>query len=84
MNAPVQGTAADIIKMAMVDTSRALKDAGVVASIILQVHDELIIECKKEDVERVKILLRDAMENVMKLDVPLVVNVSSGRTWGDL
>jgi len=72
--------------MAMVDTSRALKDAGVVASIILQVHDELIIECKKEDVERVKIfsVLRDAMENVMKLDVPLVVNVSSGRTWGDL
>ena len=84
MNAPVQGTAADIMKMAMVDTWRAFKNAGVKASIILQVHDELIIECEKEDVERVKILLQDAMENVMELDVPLVVNVSTGRTWGEL
>jgi DNA polymerase-1 len=84
MNAPVQGTAADIMKMAMVDAWRAFKDVGIKASIILQVHDELIIECLEEDVEHVKILLRDAMENVMDLNVPLVVNVSTGRTWGEL
>ncbi len=83
MNTPIQGTAADIIKMAMVETERALQDSGLDAKLILQVHDELIVECKREDADKVCVLLRDKMENAAKLSVPLSVDIHIGNSWFD-
>lgn len=84
MNAPVQGTAADLIKMAMVDADRALKAQGLDGAIILQVHDELILEVAEKDQDKAQALLKEAMEAAVSLDVPLVAGSKSGRTWGDL
>ncbi len=81
MNTPVQGTAADIIKLAMVRVHSALKEKGLKARLILQVHDELIIECPEEESAAVETLLRDCMEHVMELDVPLTVEVHTGKSW---
>jgi len=81
MNTPVQGTAADIIKLAMVRVHRALKDGGYKAKLILQVHDELIIEAPEEEVARVEKLLKDCMESVVSLSVPLVAEVKTGYSW---
>lgn len=81
MNTPVQGTAADIIKLAMVRVRERLMQEGFEARLILQVHDELVVECPPQEQERVSVLLREAMENVVKLDVPLVADVSAGKDW---
>ena len=81
MNAPIQGTAADIIKIAMVNVHKALKDAGLKSKLILQVHDELVIEAPKEEEERAKELLVDCMENVMKMSVPLKAEACVGKNW---
>ena len=81
MNSPIQGTAADIIKIAMVNASRALKDAGIDAKIILQVHDELIIESHKSCAEEAYRILIDSMENVIRLSVPLSVEAHMGSSW---
>ena len=81
MNSPIQGTAADIIKIAMINTSRALRESGLDAHLILQVHDELIVECKKDDADRVSELLRECMESASSLPVPLSVDVERGKTW---
>ncbi|MDD3334656.1 MAG: DNA polymerase I [Eubacteriales bacterium] len=81
MNTPVQGTAADIIKMAMVTVARQLREEGFQAKLILQVHDELVIECPLEEADRVSALLNEAMENVVKLRVPLIAEVSRGKDW---
>ncbi len=81
MNAPVQGTAADIIKLAMVRVRDRLLEGGFAARLILQVHDELVVECPLGEVEPVKALIQDAMENVVKLSVPLVAEVSAGKNW---
>ena len=81
MNTPVQGTAADIIKLAMVRVHEALKKEGLKAKLILQVHDELIIEAPQAEAERVAALLRDCMENVYTLSVPLVAEVKTGNSW---
>ena len=78
---PLQGTAADIIKLAMINVYHALKKENLSAKIILQVHDELILDCPKDEVDRVCALLTREMENVMHLKVPLSVNVSCGETW---
>ena len=83
MNSPIQGTAADIIKMAMVQVHDALKKNGLKARLILQVHDELIVECPPDEVPAVKALLVSLMEGVMRLDVPLKVDVSDGVNWYD-
>lgn len=83
MNSPIQGTAADIIKMAMVEVHRALAQKGLQARLILQVHDELIVECPPEEVETVRALLAASMEGVMQLDVPLKVDISDGVNWYD-
>ena len=80
---PLQGTAADIIKIAMVNTHKALADGGFKAKLIMQVHDELIIDCPKEEAESVMNLLKDEMENVCQLKVPLVVDVVSSYRWSD-
>ena len=81
MNSPIQGTAADIIKIAMINTSRALREAGLDARLILQVHDELIVECAEHDKEQAAKILRDCMENAAKLTVPLTVDLHWGRSW---
>ncbi len=83
MNSPIQGTAADIIKLAMVKVHESLKNEGLRARLILQVHDELIIECPEGEVERVKALLKDGMESVMSLSVPLKTELSTGGNWNE-
>ena len=84
MNAPVQGTAADLIKIAMVDVHRALKEEKLDADIILQVHDELILEVAEKDAKRAEKILKDKMEDAMELSVPLLAGTRIGRNWGDL
>lgn len=81
MNSPIQGTAADIIKIAMVNTYNALKNSGYDAQLILQVHDELIIEADKKDAEMIKKLLVSEMENAVSIGVRLSVEATSGDTW---
>ncbi|MBY0470665.1 DNA polymerase I [bacterium] len=84
LNAPLQGTAADLIKQAMIHLDEQLTRKGFQARLIIQVHDELLIDCPKKEEEPVKALLIHTMENAMKLSVPLKVNASSGPTWNDL
>ena len=83
MNTPVQGTAADIIKLAMVRIDRALREAGMRSRLILQVHDELLLECPPEEAEQAAALLREAMEGAVRLEVPLVAEVHQGRNWAE-
>ena len=83
MNMPVQGTAADIIKLAMVRLFGGLQKGKYQARLILQVHDELVVECPRGEVEAVADLIRSAMEQIIKLDVPLVADVSVGYSWYD-
>jgi len=80
-NTPIQGSAADIIKIAMVKVYRALKENNLKSKLILQVHDELIIEAKKDEVEKVKELLVKCMESAADLSVPLTVDANVGSTW---
>ena len=81
MNSPIQGTAADIIKLAMVNIDRKLKEKGFDARLILQVHDELIIEAHKSCAKEVKELLKYEMEHAVSLSVPLTVEISEGTSW---
>lgn len=81
MNSPLQGTAADIIKRAMVAVDRRLREEGVDAHLILQVHDELILEASREDAARAEAILREEMEGAACLAVPLTVDVTVGATW---
>ncbi|NLY18401.1 MAG: DNA polymerase I [Clostridiaceae bacterium] len=81
MNTPIQGSAADIIKIAMVKVYRALKDSGLKSRLILQVHDELVIETVRDELEKVKELVRTCMEQAVSLKVPLVVDISVGENW---
>ncbi len=83
MNHPMQGTAADIIKIAMARVSRRLEEEGFAAHMILQVHDELDFECPVEEVERLTAMVRDVMEHVVDLRVPLIAEASTGITWAD-
>lgn len=83
MNHPMQGTAADIIKIAMARVSRRLEEEGFAAHMILQVHDELDFECPVEEVERLTAMVRDVMEHVVDLSVPLIAEASTGITWAD-
>ena len=83
LNMPVQGTAADIIKLAMVDVYNTLKAEGLKAKLVLQVHDELIVECPEDECERVKAILKNSMENIASLAVPLTVEVNSGKDWAE-
>ena len=83
MNSPIQGTAADIIKLAMIRVSRDLKQNGLRARLILQVHDELIVEAPEEERGRVETILKNGMESVVHLDVPLLAEVSTGGNWNE-
>jgi len=81
LNTPIQGSAADIIKLAMIKVYKRLKEEKVNAKLILQIHDELIIECDEKEKDIVKNILKESMENVYKLDLPLKVDVCEGRNW---
>ena len=81
MNAPIQGTAADIMKIAMIDVHKELKKRNMKSRMILQVHDELLIEAECSEVDEVKEILRDKMENAVKLSVPLIVDMHTGKNW---
>ncbi len=83
MNHPMQGTAADIIKIAMARVSRRLEEEGFAAHMILQVHDELDFECPVDEVERLTTMVQDVMEHVVDLRVPLIAEASTGITWAD-
>lgn len=83
MNHPMQGTAADIIKIAMARVSRRLEEEGFAAHMILQVHDELDFECPIDEVERLTAMVQDVMEHVVDLRVPLIAEASTGITWAD-
>ena len=81
LNMPIQGTAADVIKLAMVRVFRRLRDEGLRARLILQVHDELIVECPLEEQEQAARILGEEMRKAADLSVPLVADVNSGDTW---
>ncbi|MCI5607062.1 MAG: DNA polymerase I [Spirochaetia bacterium] len=85
VNSPVQGSAADIVKKAMIDVSNALKETHSPAKLLLQVHDELIFECPddSETVNKTIALIKEKMENAVKLNVPLRVSIESGKSWGE-
>ena len=81
MNTPIQGTAADIMKIAMINVNKALKEKHINGKIVLQIHDELLLEVSKEDKQQAKEILKQCMENAMKLSVPLEVEISEGEDW---
>ena len=81
MNAPIQGTAADIMKIAMLGVNRELKNRNMKSRLILQVHDELLIEAYQDEVEEVQMILKDQMEHAAELKVPLIVDMHSGNNW---
>jgi DNA polymerase-1 len=83
LNMPVQGTAADVIKLAMVNVHKRLKSEQLSARLILQVHDELIVECPGEEAEKVQQILTEEMENVAKLAVPLIAEAHIGHSWAE-
>jgi DNA polymerase I len=82
-NAPVQGSAADVFKLAMVNLDRALEAGDYRSRMVLTVHDELVLEVPDEEHEHVEALVRDVMESVTELKVPLVVDIGFGKTWAD-
>ena len=83
MNAPIQGSAADLIKIAMVATEKALKEAHLQTKMVLQIHDELIFKVPKEEKEKAYQIIKDKMVNAMELSVPLEVDGGFGDTWYD-
>ncbi len=84
INAPIQGTAADIMKLAMIAVAEQLESSGLTSKILLQVHDELVLEVKDEEVEETIKLVKSAMEDVYSLEIPLTTEAQYGRDWGSL
>lgn len=84
INMPIQGTASDIVKIAMIKVDRALSDAGLSSRMLMQVHDELLIEAPVNEVEKVRTILRDEMQSAAELDVPLIVEIGEGDNWMDV
>jgi DNA polymerase-1 len=81
MNSPIQGSAADIIKIAMLNVSKRLNESDIDAKLILQVHDELIIEARADQAEEAALILKEEMENAVQLPIPLTVDLSIGDRW---
>ena len=81
VNSPVQGTASDLIKLAMVKIQNDIPKTGLRLDMLVQVHDELIFECHQDDVEKSKTFIKECMESAMELSVPLKVEVGSGKDW---
>jgi DNA polymerase-1 len=84
INTPIQGSAADIVKLAMIRLDKALRTSGSPAQMLLQVHDELILECPESHAEEAARLVKEEMEQAIVLRVPLRVSVETGKRWGDL
>jgi DNA polymerase-1 len=84
VNTPLQGTAADLIKLAMISIDRKLTERGLKTRMVLQVHDELLFEVPANETEEVEKLVREEMEGVVKLDVPLVADIALGSNWKEL
>ncbi len=84
INAPIQGTAADIMKMAMLKIPSALKDAGLKAQMLLQVHDELVLECPKDELEKTARLVQKTMANAYPMSIPLDTEARAGENWGEM
>ena len=83
MNTPIQGTAADVIKKAMVEVYRRLKDAGLKSRVLLQVHDELVLEVTAAERDRAAAIVREAMEGAVSLSVPLTTDIKYGENWAE-
>ena len=83
LNMPIQGTAADVMKLAMINVSRRIKDEGLSARLLLQIHDELIVECPENEAEYVARLLKEAMEQVAEFSVPLTAEAHIGKSWAE-
>ncbi len=81
VNAPIQGTAADLIKLAMIRIDKAIREKGLAAKMLLQIHDELVFECSLQEVDTLIPLIREAMEGAMQLSVPLVADIGYGKNW---
>ena len=81
MNAPIQGAAADVMKLAMIKVSRALKEAKLDAQIVMQVHDELVVEVKIEQAEQCAKIVKEVMESAYEISVPLTVDTTVGKNW---
>ena len=81
INAPIQGSAADIMKLAMVEIGRRFREEGIRSKMIMQVHDEVVIDTLVEELDTVKRVVKEAMEGVATLRVPLTVEVNDGATW---
>ena len=81
---PIQGTAADIIKIAMIQVSEAIRKRNLASKVILQVHDELIFEVPSNEAQEMQVLVPNIMASAMKLDVPLKIDIKVGTNWGDL
>jgi DNA polymerase-1 len=84
INAPVQGTAADILKIAMIRLPSALDQAGLKSKILLQVHDELLLECASEELDETRKIVQSVMESAVSLSIPLLTEARSGINWGAL
>ena len=84
MNTPVQGSAADLIKQAMIDLHRRARRREVRSRLILQIHDELLLEVPEAEAEQARVLVKEVMEGALKLDVPLVADARLGRSWADV
>jgi DNA polymerase-1 len=84
MNAPIQGTAADLMKLAMIEIDRRIRSDGFKSRLIIQVHDEVVLDCPENEVKPVLQMVETAMEGAMKLSVPLKVNSSAGANWMEL
>ena len=83
MNTPIQGTAADIMKIAMINVYKRLKEEKLKSKIVLQVHDEMMIEAEEDEIEKVKEIMKNEMESAVKLKVPLIVEISEANNWYD-
>ena len=81
MNAPIQGAAADIMKLAMINVNNALQSARLDARLVMQVHDEIIVEVKASDAEACREIVKREMENAVSLSLPLTVDVTEGKSW---
>jgi DNA polymerase-1 len=84
INAPVQGTAADIMKIAMLRVPPALRKAGLRSRMLLQVHDELVLECPDEELNEAARIVQEVMRDAFTLDVPLLTGTNCGHNWGEL
>jgi DNA polymerase-1 len=81
INAPIQGTSADIIKLAMCNVKKRIDEAGLKSRMVLQIHDELVFDAVKEEVETLETIVREEMENVVRLSIPLTVECNHGNNW---